>query len=304
MNPRLLKISLAIIGASLSGCTEGVLATHGPIGASEKVLLLEAAITMLLVGIPVIALALYCFWRFRSTNKKATYLPDWEYSGRIEFSIWMVPLLVVLFLSAIAWAGSHDLDPYQPIKSQQKPIDVEVVSMDWKWLFIYPDLGIASVNELAMPVGVPVNFKLTSATVMNSFFIPGAGGQIYTMAGMQTRLSLQIDDPGIYEGMSAQFSGDGFSDMRFSVQATDRAGFAAWVAKVKATGGSLDQSEYTRLASTHKTSNIVHFASVDKDIFDFAMQQSVASIATDPAGGKVEPMTAMTTAPMPSEMEH
>lgn len=303
MKTRFLKVSLALIGASLSGCTEGILVTHGPIGESEKTLLLEALITMLLVVVPVICLALYYFWWFRSTNKKAVYLPDWEYSGRIEFSIWMVPLLVVLFLSAIAWTGAHDLDPYQPIESKQKPINVQVVSMDWKWLFIYPDLGVASVNELAVPVGVPVNFKLTSATVMNSFFIPGVGGQIYTMAGMQTSLSLQVDDVGTYEGMSAQFSGDGFSDMHFPVLATDEAGFAAWVAKVKQGGGSLDQGEYMQLASTHKTSNIEHFSSVDNAIFDYAMQRSVASVAANPAGGKCEPKTAMAKSEMTSEME-
>ncbi|GGD00362.1 hypothetical protein GCM10011396_54870 [Undibacterium terreum] len=242
-------------------------------------LLLEALITMLVVVVPVIVLALVYFWWFRSTNNKAIYRPDWEYSGRIEFSIWMVPLLVVLFLSAIAWTGAHDLDPYQPIASEQKPLNVQVVSMDWKWLFIYPDLGIASVNELAVPVGVPVNFKLTSATVMNSFFIPSVGGQIYTMAGMQTSLSLQVTDLGTYEGFSAQFSGDGFSDMHFPVLATNQAGFEAWVAKLKSGGGSLGPREYTRLASSHKTSGIEHFASVDGDIFGYAMLLSVDSVA-------------------------
>jgi len=303
MKTRFLKVSFALFGAGLSGCTEGILVTHGPIGESEKVLLLEALITMLLVVVPVICLALYYFWWFRSTNKKAVYLPDWEYSGRIEFSIWMVPFLVVLFLSAIAWTGAHDLDPYQPLESQQKPVNVQVVSMDWKWLFIYPDFGIASVNELAVPIGVPVNFKLTSATVMNSFFIPGVGGQIYTMAGMQTSLSLQVDDVGTYEGMSAQFSGDGFSDMHFPVLATNEAGFAAWVAKVKQGGGSLDQGEYMRLASAHKTSNIEHFASADNAIFDYATQLSVTSVAASPVAGKCEPKTAMAKNGMNSEME-
>ena len=303
MKSRLFHLSLLTSGASLSSCTEGVLATHGPIGEAEKVLLLEALITMLLVVIPVIALALYYFWRFRSTNKKAFYLPDWEYSGRIEFTIWMVPLLVVLFLSAIAWTGAHDLDPYQPMESQKTPVNVQVVSMDWKWLFIYPDLGIASVNELAVPAGVPINFKLTSATVMNSFFIPSVGGQIYTMAGMQTSLSLQVDDVGTYEGFSAQFSGDGFSDMRFPVLATDQAGFDAWVAKVKAGGGSLDQGTYARLASMQKTASIEHFASVNEDMFDYIMKRSVASVAADRTTGKYDPGTAMVKTGIRSEME-
>jgi cytochrome o ubiquinol oxidase subunit 2 len=290
MRLSLLKASVVILGASLSGCTEGVLVTHGPIGASEKVLLLEALVTMLLVVVPVILLTLMYFWWFRSTNKKAIYRPDWEYSGRIEFSIWMVPLLVVLFLSAIAWTGAHDLDPYQPIESEQKALNVQVVSMDWKWLFIYPDLGIASLNELALPVGVPVNFKLTSATVMNSFFIPSVGGQIYTMAGMQTSLSLQVTDAGTYEGLSAQFSGDGFSDMHFPVLATDQAGFEAWVAKVKSGDISLNQGEYARLANAHMSSGIEHFSSVGKDIFGFALRQSVTTVAVSP---ECEPNTAV-----------
>ena len=301
MRLRLLKVSLVILGAGLSGCTEGILATHGPIGASEKILLLEALITMLVVVVPVILLALAYFWWFRSTNKKAIYRPDWEYSGRIEFSIWMIPLLVVLFLSAIAWTGAHDLDPYQPIDSEQKALNVQVVSMDWKWLFIYPDLGIASVNELAVPVGVPINFKLTSATVMNSFFIPSVGGQIYTMAGMQTSLSLQITDEGNYEGLSAQFSGDGFSDMHFPVLATNQAGFDAWVAKVKGGSESLDQGVYSRLADAHKTSGIEHFSSVDNDIFGYAMRRSVGPVALNPERGA---KTAMANDSMALGMEH
>jgi len=276
--------------AGLSGCGEGVLATHGPIGASEKIMLLEALATMLIVVVPVILLALAYFWWFRASNKNAVYRPDWEYSGRIEFSIWMIPMLVVLFLSAIAWTGSHDLDPYQPIASEKKAVNVEVVSMDWKWLFIYPDLGIASVNELAVPVGVPVNFKLTSATVMNSFFIPGVGGQIYTMAGMQTNLSLRFDNAATYEGMSAHFSGDGFSDMHFPVQATDQAGFDAWVAKVKAGGGTLEQGAYIRLAGTHATSAITHFGAVDNDIFGYVLRQSVGAAAMNTQHGATHAM--------------
>jgi cytochrome o ubiquinol oxidase subunit 2 len=264
----------ALAGFALSGCSEGVLSTHGPIGHAEKVLLLEALGTMLLVVVPVIALALIYFWWFRAGNTKAVYRPDWEYSGRIEFSIWMIPLLVVLFLSALAWSGSHELDPYRPLASGKKAVNVQVVSMDWKWLFIYPDLGVASVNELALPVGVPVNLKLTSATVMNSFFIPGVAGQIYTMPGMQTSLSLQADDVAIYKGMSAHFSGDGFSDMHFPVLATDQAGFDAWVAHAKAGGKALDQAGYAALAQTQASAAVEHYASLGDDLFGYAMAHS------------------------------
>jgi cytochrome o ubiquinol oxidase subunit 2 len=232
---------------------------------------------MMLVVVPVILMTLGFAWWFRASNRRATYRPDWSYSGKVEFSVWIVPLLLILFLATLAWSGAHDLDPYRPLQSPKKPLRVEVVSLDWKWLFVYPDYGVASINELAVPVGAPVDFELTSGTVMNSFFVPQLGSQIYTMAGMRTRLSLQADRPGAYRGLSAQFSGDGFSDMRFTVRATDAAGFANWIAAAKASPGRLDNAAYDRLAATHATAAATRFGAVEPCLFDHAVAVATSS---------------------------
>jgi cytochrome o ubiquinol oxidase subunit 2 len=273
----ILAATLLPLVVGLGGCREGVLAPMGPIGGAENQILWETVGAMLLVVIPVIAMILAFAWWFRASNRRAAYRPDWSYSGKIEFTVWMVPLLLILFLATLAWSGSHDLDPYQPLKSDRKPIRVEVVSLDWKWLFIYPDYGVASVNELAVPAGTPVDFRLTSGTVMNSFFVPQLGSQIYTMAGMQTRLSLQADRPGAYRGLSAQFSGDGFSDMRFTVRATDAAGFANWLAAARASPVRLDTAAYDRLAANHATAAPTRFGVVDPGLFDHAVAAATSS---------------------------
>ena len=271
----------------LSSCSEGVLAVHGPIAAEERQLLYEALVCMLVVVVPVIVLTLVFAWWFRASNRRATYRPAWNYSGRIEFSIWVIPLLVVLFLAALSWSGSHELDPYKPLKSQQAPLTVEVVSMDWKWLFIYPEQGIATVNELVMPVGRPVNFRLTSATVMNSFFVPGIAGQIYTMAGMQTRLSVLASDAGTYRGMSAQFSGDGFSDMHFQVRALAGANFDTWVQQVRAkSAGTLDDGAFDTLADTYKTQSVTYYGRLGGDVFAHALHLHDKHPVGTPMGNK------------------
>jgi cytochrome o ubiquinol oxidase subunit 2 len=277
----ILAATLLPLAAGLGGCREGVLAAAGPIGGAENQILWETVGAMLLVVVPVIAMILAFAWWFRASNSRAAYRPDWSYSGKIEFTVWMVPLLLILFLATLAWSGSHDLDPYRPLKSDRKPIRVEVVSLDWKWLFIYPDYGVASVNELAVPAGTPVDFRLTSGTVMNSFFVPQLGSQIYTMAGMQTRLSLQADRPGAYRGLSAQFSGDGFSDMHFTVRATDAAGFANWIAAAKASPGRLDNAAYDGLAATH-AAVATRFGAVEPGLFDHAVAAAATSSAPRP----------------------
>ncbi|WP_250626853.1 ubiquinol oxidase subunit II [Pinirhizobacter soli] len=258
----------------LSACTEGVLVPKGPVGAQEKQLLLEALIPMLMVITPILFLTLWFAWWFRSSNARATYRPRWEYSGAIEFSIWMIPLLVILFLGSLAWIGAHQLDPYQPLASKRKPLVVQVVAMDWRWLFIYPEQGVASVNELAIPVDTPVSFRLTSATVMNSFFIPSLGGQIYAMPGMQTQLQLQASEPGNYRGLSAQYSGAGFSDMHFQVLATDEAGFQAWVERARSAATPLDATVYDRLAAKHESSGVAYYAPASGALFDHAIDHA------------------------------
>jgi len=238
---------IAVIAATaLSGCNAGIFDPHGPIGAADRLILVDSLAIMMVIGLPTILATLVFAWWFRASNRLARYRPTWVYSGRLEVIVWVIPALVVLFLGGIAWIGSHDLDPYQRLDSGKPPLEVEVVSMDWKWLFIYPDQGIASVNELVVPAARPVHFRLTSATVMNSFFIPQLGSQIYTMPGMITELNLIADQPGTYRGLSAQFSGDGFSDMKFDVHAVPDRDFTSWVAAAES-GGPLDLNAYKTL---------------------------------------------------------
>jgi cytochrome o ubiquinol oxidase subunit II len=246
----------------------GVLDPQGPIGVAERTILLNATAIMLAVVVPVIVLTLAFAWWFRAGNRRAQRLPDWEYSGRIEFVVWSIPALVIMFLGGIAWISSHDLDPPRPIQSTVPPIDIQVVSLDWKWLFIYPDQGVASVNRLVVPAATPIRFRLTSASVMNSFFVPQLGSQIYTMPRMATRLSLLADRPGTYPGLSAQFSGDGFSDMRFDVVALPPDSFAQWLTTTRTAGGMLDAAGYARLARQGTEAAPATFGAVVPQLFD------------------------------------
>jgi cytochrome o ubiquinol oxidase subunit 2 len=259
----------------LSGLTSsGVLDPQGPVAHAERLILLDATAIMLAVVVPVILATLVFAWWFRASNRKANYRPEWAYSGRLEFIVWSIPALVVLFLGGIGWVSSHDLDPAKPLASDggspeaRGPLEVQVVSLDWKWLFIYPADGIASVNRLVVPAGVPIHFRLTSATVMNSFFVPQLGSQIYTMAGMATQLNLQADRPGTYPGLSAQFSGDGFADMHFDVQAMPQADFGNWVAAARGSGTALDAAAYAVLAQESKAVPVSTYRAVDPDLFD------------------------------------
>jgi cytochrome o ubiquinol oxidase subunit 2 len=227
---------------------QGVLDPHGPIAAAERTILLDATVIMLAVIVPVIVLTLAFAWWFRAGNPWARRDPKWAYSGPVEVTVWAIPALVVLFLGGIAWIGSHDLDPARPVASRATPLEVQVVSLDWKWLFIYPTLGVASVNRLVLPAGTPLRLQLTSASVMNSFFVPQLGSQIYTMAGMTTTLHLQADQAGTYAGLSAQFSGDGFSDMRFDAVALPPVQFGQWLASARGGGGTLDATQFAALA--------------------------------------------------------
>jgi cytochrome o ubiquinol oxidase subunit II len=261
---------IAVLSATvlLSSCQQGVLDPRGPVGRSERLMLYDATAIMLAVVIPVILLTLAFAWWFRSGNRHARYLPDWEYSGRIEMVTWSIPALVILFLGGMAWVGSHELDPPRPLASDRPATEVQVVSLDWQWLFIYPAQGVASVNHLVVPAGAPVHFSLTSVSVMNSFFIPQLGSQIYTMAGMTTHLNLQADEPGSYQGLSAQFSGDGFSDMRFELEAVSENDFQGWVAAARAKGGTLDGSTFPALARPTHAKAVVTYGAVSPGLFE------------------------------------
>ena len=267
---------------ALAGCShQGVLDTAGPIAAGERTILLNSLVIMLAIVIPTIAATLgFAFW-YRADKPRGRYLPDWAYSGRVELVVWSIPILVILFLAGVIWVGSHDLDPYKPLPAaqNQKPLEVQVVSLDWKWLFIYPEQGVASVNQLVIPAGVPVHFSLTSASVMNAFFVHRLGSMIYTMNGMVTQVNLQADKPGIYYGQSAQYSGDGFSDMNFQTHAVAPADFAAWVTKAKGQGPALDAAAYAGLAKQGIVKTPYDYGAVQPGLFDQIAMQKIAPAA-------------------------
>jgi cytochrome o ubiquinol oxidase subunit 2 len=209
-------------------------------------------------------------------------LPDFEYSGRLELLVWSIPAMTVLLVGGVAWVGAHDLDPRKPISSGATPVTVQVVSLDWKWLFIYPEQGIASVNHLTVPVGTPLSFELTSSGVMNSFFVPQLGSQIYTMSGMVTRLQLQADHPGSYPGLSANFSGEGFADMRFTVNAVPAAQFAQWVTAARNSGPALDAASYADLAKPSRAVAPFTYRSVASGLFQKILSFPWAANASSP----------------------
>jgi cytochrome o ubiquinol oxidase subunit 2 len=277
---------------TLCGCAEGVLDPKGPIAGAERLILFNALGIMLAIVIPTILATLgVAFW-FRSSNGRARYQPDFTYSGRLEMLVWSIPAMTVLLVGGVAWVGSHDLDPRKLLASPVKPVSIQVVSLDWKWLFIYPGQGIASVNQLTIPVGTPVSFELTSSGVMNSFFVPQLGGQIYTMAGMATRLHLQADHPGTYPGLSAQYSGDGFADMRFAVDAVPPEAFAQWVDASRSSGPVLDLQTYADLAKPSRSVAPFIYRAVAPNLFDgivgAGMQPDGPSAITHPTSQRAE----------------
>jgi len=252
----------------LAGCNRGVLDPVGPVGSAEKQILINSTAIMLAIIIPtMLATIAFAFW-FRRGNTKATYRPDWEFSGAIELVVWSVPALTIMLLGGIAWIGSHDLEPSKPLASKIPPLKVDVVSLDWKWLFIYPDQGVATVNQLVVPAGTPVSFRLTSATVWNTFFVPQMGSMIYTMPRMTTRLNLEADRPGVYPGRSAHFSGDGFPGMEFNVQAVSPQQFAAWAQSAHGSPLVLDGRAYSELSKPSSYVKPITFSNVVPGLFD------------------------------------
>ncbi len=285
-------VVLLISAATLGGCSEGVLDPKGPIASAERQILFNSLGIMLAIVIPTILATLgVAFW-FRSSNTRALYMPDFNYSGRLELLVWSIPTMTVLLVGGVAWVGAHDLDPRKPIVSAVNPVSVQVVSLDWKWLFIYPEQSIASVNRLTVPVGTPISFDLTSSGVMNSFFVPQLGSQIYTMPGMVTHLHLQADHPGTYPGLSANFSGNGFADMRFTVDAVPAEQFAQWVTATQNNGPVLDAATYAELAKPSKAVAPFTYRSVVPGLFasivSAVMRPNASSRLTDPASQRAE----------------
>jgi cytochrome o ubiquinol oxidase subunit II len=253
---------------TLAGCKEGVLDPRGPVADAELQILFNSLGIMLAIVIPTILATLGVAYWFRASNDRARYRPDFTYSGRLEVLVWSIPAMTVILVGGVAWVGAHDLDPRKAISRKIKPVTVQVVSLDWKWLFIYPDQGIGSVNHLTIPIGTPINFELTSSGVMNSFFIPQLGSQIYTMSGMTTHLQLQADHPGTYRGLSAQFSGDGFADMHFAVDAVPAQRFEQWVTTTRESGPVLDAQTYAELAKPSEALSPFTYRAVAAGLFN------------------------------------
>jgi cytochrome o ubiquinol oxidase subunit 2 len=258
----------AAVSLVTAGCNRGILDPAGPIAAQEKQILINSTAIMLAIIIPTMIATIAFAWWYRRGNSKATYRPDWEYSGAIEMVVWAIPALTIMLLGGITWIGSHDLDPAKPLKSNLPALNVEVVSLDWKWLFIYPDQGIATVNQLVVPAGTPVNFRLTSATVWNAFFVPQMGSMIYTMPRMATHLNLQADRQGVFEGRSAHFSGDGFPGMEFKVQSLPPDQFAMWAQGSRGGGPVLDGRGYAELSKPSSYVKPITYGAVAPGLFD------------------------------------
>jgi cytochrome o ubiquinol oxidase subunit 2 len=272
----------------LTACQPAVLDPQGVVGMADKTILIDSVAIMLAIVVPTVAATFAFAWWFRASNTKAVYLPNFDYSGRLELIVWAIPLLVIMLLGGVAWIGSHDLDPAKPLASDTPPLDVQGVSLDWKWLFIYPDQHIASVNQLVVPVGVPIHFSLTSASVMNAFFIPQLGSMIYTMNGMRTQLNLRADVQGTFRGLSSHYSGDGFSDMHFDVQAVPAPQFATWVDAAQKAGQALDAGSYTALARQSVNTRPFTFRAVDPDLFQDIVTQKLPP-GPGPQAGRPNP---------------
>jgi len=252
-----------------------ILDPQGPIGAAEKTILIDSLGIMLAIVLPtIVAIFAFAFW-FRASNTRASYLPNWKYSGRIELVVWSVPALTVILLGGVAWLGAHHLDPPKPIEGPSEPLTIQAVSLDWKWLFIYPDHKVATINTLTVPAGVTLQFQLTSASVMNAFFIPELGSMIYTMNGMATRLNLRADATGTFQGLSAQFSGDGFADMHFDVHVVSPEQFSKWAQDASNAGKSLDERSYQQIAKPSMKNEPEIYRLADPDIFASVVSQKL-----------------------------
>lgn len=273
----MLRYMPLLLSVSLAGCNAVVLNPSGDIAVQQRDLIVVATVLMLLIVVPVMALTAWFAWHYRQSNTKATYDPEWHHSTQFELVIWTAPLLIIIALGAATWLGTHLLDPYRPLSridaqralpDDVKPLRVQVVALDWKWLFVYPDYGVATVNEMAAPVDVPIEFDITSSTVMNSFFIPALAGQVYAMPAMKTKLHAVINAAGDYEGFSANYSGHGFSHMRFRFLGMSGNDFDAWIDRVRASDLALSRDEYLRLEKPSEREPVRHYGRAAPDLYD------------------------------------
>ena len=273
---RIAVVAAIIVGASsLGGCALAdfpIIDAGGPVTVIERDLLFDALAIMMIVVVPVFVLTFWFSWRYRASSKRARYQPDWM-SNTVDTVVWVVPAIVVTVLGVSVWTYTHQLDPYKALDPAIKPLKVDVVAEDWKWLFIYPQQGIATVNQLAFPSGVPLSLTITSDTVMNAFFIPALGSQIYAMAGMKTHLNLLANAPGHFVGRNTMYSGTGFAFQRFAAVAMSKAGFDAWVTKVRKSPKALDAPSYDELARPSAPYPVTYYASVEPGLFDRIIQK-------------------------------
>lgn len=306
--PSFKKLLTLLTVALLAGCKAVVLNPSGDVAVQQRDLIVISTVLMLLIIVPVIILTLWFAWRYRQSNAQAEYAPDWDHSTQLELVIWAAPLLIIIALGALTWISTHTLDPYRPldrvaagkpVPKDTKPLVVEVVALDWKWLFLYPEQGIATVNELAAPVDRPIQFKITASTVMNSFFVPALAGQIYAMPGMETKLHAVINKPGEYKGISANYSGAGFSGMHFKFHGLSQGDFDAWVQKTKAEGGELSRDKYLALEKPSEREPVRLYANVAPGLYDAILNRCVEGnrmcmkdmMAIDARGGQGKPGT-------------
>ncbi|HKE41100.1 MAG TPA: ubiquinol oxidase subunit II [Casimicrobiaceae bacterium] len=279
----LLALSFSCM-ALLAGCDMVVLRPSGYVAAQQGQLVVISTLLMLIVIVPVIVLTLVFAWHYRASNTKAHYTPDWDHSIPLELVIWAGPLLIIIALGALTWIGTHTLDPYRaltridsqrPLSIEAESLNIEVVALDWKWLFIYPDHGVAVVNELAIPVDVPVHFTITSSSVMNSFYVPALAGQIYAMPSMATTLHAVINKRGEYEGFSANYSGSGFNNMRFRLLGMNAGEFDSWLQKARASKDGLTREAYLDLEKPSEREPVRRYGTVTADLFDLVVNRCV-----------------------------
>lgn len=279
------RLAAVVAAASLAGCSKTVvLNPAGDVAAQQGNLVITATLLMLIIIVPVILLTLLFAWKYRQGNAGAKYEPDWHHSTVLELVIWTVPLMIIIALGALTWIATHKLDPYRPLDridaqralgSEAKPLEVQVVAMDWKWLFFYPEQGIATVNELAAPVDRPIRFKLTATSTMNAFYVPDLAGMIYAMPGMQTELNAVINKAGVFPGLASHYSGKGFSGMTFKFHGLSDAEFAQWIAKAKTEGKPLDKASYLALAQPSERDPVRRFSSVADGLYQKVLNRCV-----------------------------
>jgi cytochrome o ubiquinol oxidase subunit 2 len=275
---------LLALTLALAGCHTVLMSPSGDVARQQRDLIVTSFVLMMLIVVPVIIATLVFAWRYRASNQKAHYDPEWDHSTIVELMIWSAPLLIIIALGAITWVSTHKLDPYRPLERiapgkltplDAKPLEVDVVALDWKWLFIYPEQNLAVVNEMAAPVDRPIHFNLTASTVMNSFFVPALAGQIYAMPGMQTVLQAVINKPGDYQGFSANYSGAGFSYMNFTFHGMSDEDFGKWVAQAKSHGGTLDQATYALLEAPSQKDPVRYYGSVAPGLYRSILDRCV-----------------------------